>query len=251
MISNQQPAHAQPSHPHQLPHAQQHPHEPQPGQPNQRLAESARYALLRRLAPALRHNMAGALQPLNMMSILLEKRLKSPSPDLVAVAKNSSQLGKASSEASKACMDVVTWLAPGSSDFASVTQAIEDATKLVATELSFKGLTIVHHPAELPVELSRSLTRSVFMAALMALTDAAVAPAQVVIRATLDAGALVLSLSLEPAPGEPFSASGSEPPYRQLDWDDVRVLADVESVQLSHTASHAALRFPARLLRLG
>ena len=217
---------------------------------NQRLAESARYALLRRLAPALRHNMAGALQPLIMMSILLEKRLQNPSPDLAAVVKNSSQLNKASGEASKACMDVMTWLAPSASDFVSVTQAIEDATGVVTTELSFKGLTVVNHTADLQVELSRSLTRNVFMAALIALTDTALAPANVVLEARLDAGTLVLTISLHQAPDEPSVTSIGQAPYRKLDWADVEVLAEVESIQLAHTTDHVELRFSQRLLRL-
>lgn len=217
---------------------------------NQRLAESARYALLRRLAPALRHNMAGALQPLNMMSILLEKRLQNPSPDLVAVVKNSSQLNKASNEASKACMDVVTWLAPNTSDFVTVTQAIEDAAKLVATEFSFKGLTLFNHTADLQVELPRSLTRTVFMAALLALTDAALSPAHVVIKARLDAETLLLTISLEPAPNELVNTSLSEPAYRKLDWADVKVLAEAESVHFACTAQKVALGFALRLLRL-
>ena len=222
-------------------------------QQNQRLAESARYALLRRLAPALRHNMAGALQPLTMMSILLEKRLHNPSPDLAAVVKNSSQLNKASGEASKACMDVVTWLTPSASDFMSVAQAIEDATRLVSTELSFKGLTIVNNAADLQVELSRSLTRNVFMAALMALTDAALSPANVVVQARLDAGTLLLTISLESVPGESsslLSTGSGEPLYRKLDWTDVRALAEVESVQLTHSAGKVELGFASRLLRL-
>ncbi len=229
---------------------QQQKHHQQQEHQNQRLAESARYALLRRLAPALRHNMAGALQPLTMMSILLEKRLQNPAPDLSAVAKNSSQLNKASGEASKACMDVMTWLAPSASDFTSVTKAIEDATKLVTTELSFKGLTVVNDTAGLQVELSRSLTRNVFMAALMALTDAATTPADVVIQARLDAGTLVLTISLQPVSGELYGTSSVESSYRKLDWDDVRMLAEVESVQLTHTADKAQLRFASRLLRL-
>ena len=240
MISTQQQSH------------QQNQQERQQEHQNQRLAESARYALLRRLAPALRHNMAGALQPLAMMSILLEKRLQNPSPDLSAVVKNSSQLNKASGEAAKACMDVMTWLAPSASDFISITKAIEDATKLVTTELSFKGLTVVNDTADLQAEMSRSLIRNVFMAALMALTDAAMTPTDVLIQARLDAEALVLTISLQPTPGELSNTdTGSiEPPYRKLDWADVRVLAEVESVQLAHTCDKAELRFASRLLRL-
>ena len=45
-----------------------------------RLAEGPRYALLRRLAPAIRHDMAGSLQPISMVAAMLEKRLQKPDP---------------------------------------------------------------------------------------------------------------------------------------------------------------------------
>ena len=191
---------------------------------------------------------------MNMMSILLEKRLQNPQPDLAAVVKNSRQLSQASVEASTSCMDVVTWLTPSISDFVSVARAIEDATQLVATELSFKGLTIVNNTADLPVELSRSLTRNVFMAALMALTDAALSPAQVVVQARLDAGTLVLTIALESAPEaacDLLSPGSGDLPYRQLEWADVQVLAEAESVQLTHTTGRVELGFASQLLRLG
>lgn len=118
--------------------------------------------------------------------------------------------------------------------------------------MSFKGLTVVNDTADLQAEMSRSLIRNVFMAALMALTDAAMTPTDVLIQARLDAEALVLTISLQPTPGELSNTdTGSiEPPYRKLDWADVRVLAEVESVQLAHTCDKAELCFASRLLRL-
>lgn len=226
----------------------QDPHQDQHHDQAQRLADSARYALLRRLAPALRHNLAGALQPLKMMSALLEKRLQNPDPDIAAVRKNSSQLNKAASEASKGCMDVMTWLAPSVSDMVSVTSAIEDAAGLVMNELSFKGTTLANKVGDLPAELSRSLTRNVFLAALLALTDTAVSQAIVVIEASLEGAELVLTLSMEAGAGEPLTSGGSG--YRKLDWADVKAIAEVETVQLTHTANVVELRFHSQLVRL-
>ena len=44
--------------------------------------EAARYALLRRLAFAIRHDMMADLQPITMTGEVLERRLASPQPEL-------------------------------------------------------------------------------------------------------------------------------------------------------------------------
>ncbi len=206
------------------------------------MAEAARYALLRRLAPVLRHNMAGALQPLSMMSTMLEKRLQKLDPDLAALSRNSSQLNTLAREASSACMNLMTWLAPKTSDLVTVAAGIEDAAGLVMTELSFKGFTVVNQIGDVPGELPRSLMRNVFMAALLALTDGTTAPASVVLAAQLVGSELVLTISIQPVQGELLP--GGTPSYRNLEWEDVQALAEVESVRLIHTADSVELRCP-------
>lgn len=198
--------------------------------------------MLRRLAPVLRHNMAGALQPLSMMSTMLEKRLQMPNPDLAAVVRNSSQLTTLAREAATSCMDLMTWLAPKVSDMVTVSAGIEDAAGLVHTELSFRGFTVVNHIGDVPGDLPRSLTRNVFMAALLALTDSAAAPANVVLAAQMADSELVLTISIQPLQGELLP--GGTPSYRNLEWEDVEALAEVESVRLIHTADRVELNCP-------
>lgn len=213
-----------------------------PQHSRERLAEAARYALLRRLAPVLRHNMAGALQPLSMMSTMLEKRLQKPDPDIAALVRNTSQLNSLTREASNTCMDLMTWLAPKTRDLVTVAAGIEDAAGLVMTELSFKGFTVVNQTGDVRGELPCSMTRTVFMAALLALTDAARAPANVVLDAQIADSQLVLKISIQPVQGEVMP--GGAPSYRNLEWDDVQALADVEFVRFTHTADCVELHCP-------
>ena len=213
-----------------------------PHHPEERLAESARYALLRRLAPMLRHNMAGALQPLSMMSAILEKRLQSAGPDFVALARNSSQLHTLAREAANDCMSLMSWLAPAVSDLVTVASGVEDATGLVLTELSFKGFNIINRTGDMQAEVPRSLTRNVFMAALMTLTDATSGPANVVLNAQLMGNEIELTICIEPVQGEWLTTG--VPPYRNLEWADVQALAELEHVTLTHTAGNVKLHFP-------
>ena len=186
--------------------------------------------------------MAGALQPLIMVTTMVEKRLQKPDPDLAALAKNSSQLNTLARESATSCMDLMTWLAPKVSHLVTVSAGIDDAVGLVQTELSFKGFTVVNHIGDVTGELPRSLTRNVFMAALMALTDRAAAPANVVLAAQLTGGELVLTISIQPLQGELLP--GGVPSYRNLEWEDVEALAEVESVRLIHTADQVELHCP-------
>lgn len=80
------------------------------------------------------------------------------------------------------------------------------------------------------------------MAALIALTDAAVAPASVILEAQLTNKELLLTISIQAADGDVLS--GGVPAYRRLDWDDVQALAEFESVQLSFSANRVKLRCP-------
>lgn len=191
----------------------------------------------------LKHNMAGALQPLSMMSAMLEKRLQKPDPDLAALASTSSKLNTMSRDASDHCLELMTWLAPKTGERVNVAVGIEDAAGLVMTELSLKGFTVVNQIGDVQAGLPRSLTRNVYLAALMALTDAAPAPAHVVLTAQLVDSALVLTISIQPVPGELLP--GVSVSYRKLEWEDVKALAEAESVKLVYTADRVELHCPA------
>ena len=197
-----------------------------------RLAEAARYALVRRLAPAIRHNMAGALQPVSMIAAMLERRVQSATPDMAQLGKNSRDIGLLSREAAGSCMDLMGWIAPKDNDLVALHAAVEEAVGLVATELSFKGFGLANETADTTAELPRAVVRSVFLAGLLALTDAAPAPASVRISSHTPAdGAVTLTLELSPTDGE--ASSNNAPAYRLIDWDDVQALARAEGVALA------------------
>lgn len=199
----------------------------------ERLAEAAGYALLRRLAPMLSHNLAGALQPLTMISTILEKRLQNPDPDLAALASKSSQLKTLTREASSACMGLMSWLAPHAGECLTVAAGVREAIELVMTPLSFKGFSIINKTEDVQVELPRKLIGTVYMAALLALTDAATAPADVILEAQLVESELVLTISLQPVPREIMSDDLAS--YRNIEWADVAALAEIHAVRLTHS----------------
>ena len=211
---------------------------------NERLAEAARYALMRRLLPAIRHNIAGTLQPIGMMSAMLERRMKAATPDLAQLGKSAQGLNTLSREAAAVSLNLMTWLAPKDNDLVVVSSAVEESLGLMATELSFRGFAVVNHTAEVVSVLPKGILRSVFTASLIALTDSVDLAASVVVSAEGETGNICLNISLEPG-GTPELAAmeGRLPIYRILQWADVQAIAEAEGVRLDHAADCVQLHY--------
>lgn len=210
----------------------------------ERLAEAARYALMRRLMPAIRHNISGTLQPVSMVAAILERRMKSATPDMAQLVKNSQSLIALSREAAANSMNLMTWLAPKDNDAVAVSSAVQEALELMTTELCFRGFVIANETADLNLRLPRGIVRSVFTACLIALTDMNEGVAKVVISADESDSCTRLKIRLE-AGGSPglVELGGRLPSYRRLDWSDVQVLAEAEGVSVSHDADGAELLY--------
>ncbi|MFZ3140350.1 hypothetical protein [Polaromonas sp.] len=208
----------------------------------ERLAEAARYALMRRLLPAIRHNLAGSLQPIGMMSAMLERRIKSAVPDLAQLGKNTQALATLSREAAATSVNLMAWLGPRDNDPVAVSSAVEESLGLMSTELSFRGFSVVNQTADVLAELPKGMLRSVFTASLIALTDSAENAASVVVSATGEAGGTRLKIALEPGGMAEFAAMGARmTSYRTLQWTDVQALADAEGVHLKYASGFVQL----------
>ena len=203
-------------------------------------ADAARYALLRRLMPAMLHNMAGALQPIGMTAAIMEKRLQTATPDLLSITKSSGNIKTLARDASSSFMDLMTWLAPKATRQVAVNVGIEDTLGMVSTELSFRGFTIINGTASVCAEVPQNILRSVFMAALLALTDTAPSSGQVTIRAHVTNDEIVLKIEFIAAGTD--SLQDSLQVYRLLDWHDVQYLADAEGVNFARAHNTVTLR---------
>jgi hypothetical protein len=125
--------------------------------------EAARYALLRRLSPALRHEAAAPLQPIAMAAIVLEKRLAAVTPELLPLRDGVQRLVRYAREAARGGLDLVAWLAPEQSGLCGMDERpghrplgelVKDAFALLATPLGFDGFTL---EAALAADASREM----------------------------------------------------------------------------------------------
>ena len=199
--------------------------------PPERFAESARYALLRRLAPSMRHHLVVNLQPIGMIYEVMDRRLKAPQPNLADIHASAQKINGFAKAALNSCLDVVTWLAPDKDVSISAEAGVAECLSLVATSLTFRGYALRNEIGSVPGEVRRSAMRNVLTSVLMYATDQTSAPADLVLSAESAGHGLSLTLTLRPTEGDP-TFSG-EPPYRRLDWADAEALAAAESVTLA------------------
>jgi hypothetical protein len=205
-------------------------------------AEAARYALLRRLAPSMRHHLVVNLQPIGMIYEVMDRRLRAPTPDLASVHDSAQKINGFARAALNSCLDVVTWLAPDQAAATPVADGVRECVGLLATSLGFRGYAIRNEVAELPGQVCRASLRNVLTSALIHLTDQSPPPADLVLTASAEPGGLRLELALRPTEGNQGFAN--EAGYRKLDWADVQALADAESVQLQREGQSLRMLIP-------
>jgi hypothetical protein len=205
--------------------------------------EAARYALLRHLAPAIRHDLLGEFQPIGMLSAIMDRRLQDAAPNLAQLRENSAALGQLSRTAASTLSDLFGWMIPKKDAVTGLGPGVRDCLSLLTTEFRFRGLQIVNDVGELPVSLRLAALRSVLPAALIALSSQRTGAADVRLRAQQQGAHIRLSAVLSPA--ERPADSGPFTEYRALRWRDVQVLAQAEAVGFMQTADTFELTFTA------
>ena len=194
-------------------------------------AEAARYALLRRLAPSMRHHLVVNLQPIGMVYEVMDRRLRAAEPDLAEVHDSAQKINGFARAALNSCLDVVTWLAPDEDVLTTTAEGVRECLSLLATSLTFRGYTLKNEIGTVEGHVRRSAIRTVLTASLVHVTDENPAPADVVLTAETQGDALVLLITLRPTDGE--QGFSPEPAYRPIEWCDVEALAECESVAVS------------------
>ena len=203
--------------------------------------EAARYALLQRVAPTLRHHLAGEFQPLGMMAALLERRVQQRA-DPASLQEHCASLGQLSRQAAEHCMALMSWVAPRPDANVAVGPAVKDCVQLLATGLRFRGFGLSSGCDELMAPVSGHALRSVLPAAVLHLSDEASGPADVHIQAQLDGTTVTLLISMQAIDRAPEPAPPAD--YRPIRWTDVCALAQAESVHLERPPEGLRLRLP-------
>ena len=203
--------------------------------------ESARYAVLRRLAPCLRHHMVRPLQPIGLIYGVMHHKLSAAQPDLQSVREEAEKINEFAKAALEECMDMGTWLAPEPGVVTDVESGVLECVGLMATMLHFCGFRLVNEVEDLPAQVLRDPLRMVLSAALFELTDAIDEPATVTIHARASQSEVTVTLQTDLI--KDGHLDRYDDGYRKLVWADVQALALAEHVSLCRQGREVTLSF--------
>lgn len=209
-------------------------------------AEAARYGVLRRLGPALKHDMVVNLQAIAMMAEVMNARLDRGSPDPAEFQASIAKLNRLARDAVASCLKVAAWLVPGEDEGIKLSDGVNECIALLASNFNFRGFAVEVECTDAPFQVSRVVLRNLLIGSLITLTDAAGEPSRVGVKAEVDGATAQVTVRITPREddyeGLPYEAS-----YRQLDWADVQALALAEGVDLVRGSDHIQLRLPRHL----
>jgi len=204
--------------------------------------EAARYAVLRRLSPSLRHHMVRHLQPIGLIYGVMDHRLSRGEPDVQALRVHADKMNEFAKAALAQCIDIGTWLAPEPGTRVGLEAGVMECVGLLATTLHFRGFRLVNEVENLPCPVRLGALRMVLIAVLLEVTDALDEPANLTLSASADDETVTLRLQVTPR--EDGCVETYDDGYRKLAWADVQALACAEAVALSHEDALVTMRFP-------
>lgn len=210
-------------------------------------AEAARYGVLRRLAPALKHDMVVNLQAVAMMAEVLNARLEKGTPSPAEFEASISKMNRLARDAVMTCLKVATWIAPADDDSVRLKEGVDECVALLRSSFNFRGCTLANEVPDVDLEVSRVALRHLVVASLLSLADAAAAPGDLVATAEVSPGFAVLTVRCTPRAAEDGAALdtiAADPGYRALDWTDVQALALAEGIELFRTQDQIVMRIP-------
>ena len=214
----------------------------------QRLAEAAHYAVLCRIAPLLRHDVAGLMQPVGMLLMVLQRRIQMTTPDVEAISKNLASVSALTKEATTGCMNAIGWLVSGEDLPVSLRSGVNKAAKLLETEFAAAALEIINGISDEQVTVPQTFLRSVLMGALLAFCDQGTVGNTLQI--TLESGtgnSDTRGLLLRMLPGDSASSPASTEINRQsraIGWPDVEALAGSFNVTMARGEDWLMLSLP-------
>ncbi len=217
-----------------------------PQEPTDTDGEAARYAVLRRIGPALKHDLVVNLQAVAMMAEVLAARLDKGTPSPEDLQQQVGRIHRVAREAVANSLKVAAWVAPGEEEGVPLGEGVDEAVALVRSHFGFRGFAVRVELPPAALEVSRPLLRELLVAGLVHLSDLADDPAEMVVRGQVQGDGAVLVLTREALPevADPETV-GEALGYRRLQAADVQALARQAGVDLQALGARGlALRIP-------
>lgn len=205
------------------------------------LADAARYAVLRRLAPALRHKLMGELHPIGMVADLAARRLQAVVPDLANLRDCVSKIKEQTQAAAASCIATIGWVAPEPASVTALDQGVAECVALLSAQLGMRGFDLIPTVQAGDVLVPQPALRDVLTASLLALTDALTQPADIELTAGTIHGHVELRIEAHAA--DRVADPVDREIFRPIQWDDVAALAAAHAVGVTRERDCVVLRY--------
>ncbi len=198
--------------------------------------EAACYTILRRVAPVLRHDVAGLMQPVRILATVLERRLMKPDFSLSAAQENITTIGQLTKQALMGYNNAIAWMGMDDDTLVDLSNGIDELIKILALELGSAALNVINEIPKGQLNVSQRFLHTVVAGITLAYCDEQTDQRELRIVLTqntndkdqqsLDTGALHLTLVgvAKTDLNMNEKAIGS---IRSIDWDDVSALAQM------------------------
>jgi hypothetical protein len=204
-------------------------------------ADAVRYAVLRKLAPGLRHSMMGELQAIQLSAELASRMLRSGA-DVAKVRHHVDHMPGQCAAAVKTSRSVIAWLRPEENATVALRSGLNQCVKVASDDWFLRGIEVRVDVLEPDVLVASEALQELVVAALLVLADMFDQPADLRIVATVAERHVDVMLQ-----GDASTRTASFPPmiqYRKLLWDDLAVLASVMNVECVYAAAQVSMRLP-------
>ena len=209
---------------------------------NGRDADAIRYAVLRKLASAIRHSLMGDLQTIQFSAELAARMIDNGAggPKLDECIK---MLPDQTRAAVNSCRAMVEWLRPEDKATTTVDETLRQCLKVAGDDWSLRGIEASTDVRSGGVLVSKPVLRELLVTSLLTLSDTHPGPIDIAIVAEANGGEVVVSLSAKQA-----GRKTQFPPmtlYRALSYDDVRTIGNAVRVPCDCTDGTISFRLPA------
>lgn len=188
--------------------------------------EAAHYAVLRRVGPALRHDLVVHLQTLAMRTEVVVARLEQGLPSRVDLQQQLEQIQDGVREAIAQSLRVATWLVPPDDDAVDLRSGVQECLALTRSGLACRGFSVQADVPDTDFQVSCATLRPLLLSALMHLSDRAGPPGDLQVDARIETHRATLTLTCHPSgSARACDLADLERPYRPLALCDLQALA--------------------------
>ena len=209
---------------------------------NARDADAIRYAVLRKLASAIRHSLMGDLQTIQFSAELAARMIDSGAagPKLDECIK---MLPDQTRAAVASCRAMIEWLRPDDKAATTVEETLRQCLKVAGDDWTLRGIEASTDVRSGGVLVAKPVLREMLVTSLLTLADTHPGPIDIAIVAEATGGEVVVKLSATQA-----GRKTQFPPmmlYRALSFEDVMTIGNALRVPCDCVDGTISFRLPA------